>query len=82
MRFEARHSYFKRLVNQLGNYINIPYTLATRHQQLQCYYHLDKSNIGGIELNVGAGEQVGPDQIPGLSSSAVVEVERFYRYVL
>lgn len=32
MRFEARHSYFKRLAAQMGNFINICYSLSVRHQ--------------------------------------------------
>ncbi len=36
MRFEAKHSYFKQLSRIIGNYINLPLTLAQRHQQWQC----------------------------------------------
>ena len=32
MRFEAKHRYFKRLATYTGNYKNVAYTLATRHQ--------------------------------------------------
>lgn len=38
MRFEAKHSYFKRLAKNAYNFINIAKTLAKRHQQLMCYY--------------------------------------------
>ena len=37
MRYEAKHSYFKCLENTLGNFINLPYFLAVRHQHHQCY---------------------------------------------
>ena len=37
MRFEAKHRYFKRLATYIGNYKNVAYTLATRHQGQQCY---------------------------------------------
>ena len=37
MRFEAKHRYFKKLATTMGNYINIPYSLAVRHQCLQAY---------------------------------------------
>lgn len=37
MRFEAKHQYFKALASSLGNFINIAFTLASRHQMLQCY---------------------------------------------
>lgn len=37
MRYEAKHSFFKKLASIIGNYINHPLTLAKRHQRLQCY---------------------------------------------
>lgn len=46
MRYEAKHKYFKDLANVTGNFINLPHTLATRHQHLQCYLHLNRqSNV-------------------------------------
>jgi len=44
MRFEAKHSFFKTLANRVRNFKNIPKTLATRHQQLMCYYLQDPYN--------------------------------------
>lgn len=44
MRYEAKHKYFKTLASSIGNFINIPYTLAMRHQYLQCYLHLDNQS--------------------------------------
>lgn len=37
MRYEAKHRYFKRLASFMGNFTNVPYTLAARHQNQQCY---------------------------------------------
>jgi hypothetical protein len=37
MRYEAKHSYFKKLAVSSGNFINLPYTLAKRHQEGVCY---------------------------------------------
>ena len=37
MRYEAKHSYFKKLAQNVGNFINVPWMLATRHQLWQCY---------------------------------------------
>lgn len=71
MRYEAKHSYFKRLAQVLGkcsynvsmsilmianppgNFINLPYSLAMRHQQLQC--HLRVSSSTCVDRNVGKG---------------------------
>ena len=38
MRFESKHSYFKRCARQLKNFKHLAKTLAHRHQQLQAYY--------------------------------------------
>lgn len=33
MNFEAKHAYFKSMQKRIGNWINVPFTLAYRHQQ-------------------------------------------------
>ena len=59
MRFEGRHSYFKRLATQMGNFINISYSLSMRHQRLQCYYQLNQHAMDGEDIEVGPGERDG-----------------------
>lgn len=39
MRFEAKHRYFKQIVRHMGNFININFSLATKHQ-LMIAHHL------------------------------------------
>lgn len=54
MRFEAKHSHFKSLSYLMGNFTNLPYSLAMRHQQLQCY---EKSTgFKASHLTVGPGK--------------------------
>ena len=67
MHFEARNRYFKRLASQLGNFINVPYTLAMRHQQQQSYYNLDTSAIGGEQPEIGPGCSVSREMVSGLT---------------
>jgi len=64
MHFEAKHSYFKKLAQLLGIFINLPYTLASRHQQYQCYLHATVQNeeFPGRDSEVDTG--------PGKSFSA------------
>lgn len=38
IRFEAKHSFFKKVVRNTGNFKNILHTLATRHQLMLSYY--------------------------------------------
>ena len=56
MRFEAKHNYFKKLVDKINNFKNISYSLAKRHQALQAY--LLQSTAGNflrISLEAGPG---------------------------
>ena len=46
MRFERKHQYFKTIAKTTGNFINIAYTLAVRHQMLQCYLFSGKEVLG------------------------------------
>jgi len=53
MRIEAKH-YFKQLARSLGNFINLPYSLASRHQQYQCYLNVDSDNfVDNIQVGPG-----------------------------
>ena len=54
MRYEAKHSYFRKLVQNVGNYKNVSWTLAKRHQLLQCYVH-HGDYFGQERLEVGPG---------------------------
>ena len=36
MRYEGKHAYFKSLIRILGNFIDLPWTLAYRYQQWMC----------------------------------------------
>ncbi|XP_049450794.1 uncharacterized protein LOC125900072 [Epinephelus fuscoguttatus] len=38
IRFEAKHSFFKKVVHNTGNFKNVLHTLATRHQLMLAYY--------------------------------------------
>ena len=55
MRYEAKHSYLKRVSSSVGNFINVCHTLAVRHELLQCHYRLGESYCEDT-LEVGPGE--------------------------
>jgi len=55
MRYEAKHSYFKKLAQSMGNFINISFTLATRHQLNQCYDNTTSPFTGAVRLTIGPG---------------------------
>ena len=37
MRFESKHTYFKQVAIALGNFINVPFTVADMHKKLQSF---------------------------------------------
>ncbi|XP_068747232.1 uncharacterized protein [Montipora capricornis] len=56
MRFEAKHNYFKKLVDKINNFKNITYSLAKRHQALQAYLlQASAGNFLRNSLEVGPG---------------------------
>lgn len=46
---------FKKMTQNIGNFINLPYTLAIRNQKLQCYYRLDGSDYDSDNMDIGPG---------------------------
>ncbi len=57
MRYEAKHEGFKRLASIIGNFVNIGWTLANRHQHRQCYELMAESSIDR-DLVIGKGTLV------------------------
>ncbi len=57
MRYEAKHQYFKQLASTMGYYNNIAYSLAMRHQCLQCYLHASGASISADDQQMGKGKQ-------------------------
>ena len=51
MRYEAKHQYFKSVASSIGNYVNIAFTLALRHQMLQCH-QFSATEVLGFELTL------------------------------
>jgi len=56
MRFEAKHNYFKKLVDNINNFKSIAFSLAKRHQALQAYLlQASAGNFLRMSLEVGPG---------------------------
>lgn len=58
MRFEAKHSYFKKLAQNIGNFINVPWTLAMRHQMWGCYNWLNTDTLPHDQPDIGPGTSI------------------------
>jgi hypothetical protein len=50
LRFESKHSYFKRVIRSSQNFINICYSLTNRHQLLQAHQY--SGSLFGCELEL------------------------------
>ena len=51
MRFEAKHSFFKKVIHDTHNWKNVLLTLSSKHQQMMAY-HLDNENLLKTKLYV------------------------------
>ena len=58
MRFESKHSYFKRCARNLKNFKNLCFTLSERHQMMQAY--LSAGPFGQTVLQVKGGSPFYP----------------------
>ena len=55
MRYEAKHNHLKKLAQNIGNFINIPWTLACRHQYWQSYKWLEGDTLAVDDPQIGPG---------------------------
>ena len=66
MRYEAKHNHLKKLAQNIGNFINIAWTLASRHQYWQCY-KWQEGDVMDDEPEIGPGTYTVvriPDEYP------------------
>ena len=70
IRFEAKHSFFKRVVHDSHNFRNILLTLAKKHQ-LSLAYHLDLPSLFRPDLEVGHIAVVSPNTLEHPMKQAV-----------
>lgn len=64
MRYEAKHSYFKTMAAYMGNFTNVAYTIADRHQTHNCY--LNNSASGNVENNLYRAKETTVSESPFL----------------
>ena len=55
MRYEVKHNHFKKLAQNVGNFINVAWILASRHQYWQCLQFMDKDCLMQDTNEVGPG---------------------------
>ena len=55
MRYEAKHKYFKKIAQVIGNFKNIEKTVAVRHQRFMCYKMTCCINFLEEESDFGPG---------------------------
>ena len=70
MRYEAKHHYFKHLAIVVGNFINLPFTLAKRHQEAVAYRL--KSAEGNLSSFIHKGVEIGPGKAQSVKLLSVV----------
>lgn len=55
MRFEAKNSHFKDIIQRIRNFKNVPKSLALRHQGWSCYNNASFGTSSQKELTTGPG---------------------------
>ena len=50
-----QNNYLKKMGQNIGNYINIAWTLAMRHQYLQCYHNICGDSLFDSCTETGPG---------------------------
>lgn len=77
MRFEAKHSFFKKVVHDTHNWKNVLLTLSSKHQQMMAYY-LDSGNLLKPKLYV---ENVKLARVSELDPSLKCEIQKKYPHL-
>ena len=77
MRYEAKHSYFKKVVHDTRNWKNVLLTLSTKHQQMIAY-HLDSGILFKPKLYV---ENVKVVRVSELDPSLKYEIQKKYPHL-
>lgn len=69
LRFESKHTYFKRCIRMSQNFINVTHTMSNRHQLLQAYY--SSGSLFGSEMEFQNACEFIPDVYSKDISNAV-----------
>ncbi|KAL3999898.1 somatostatin receptor 2 [Sarotherodon galilaeus] len=77
MRFEAKHSFFKKVVHDTHNWKNVLLTLSLKHQQMMAY-HLDSGNLLKPKLYV---DNVKVVRVSELDTSLKCEIQKKYPHL-
>ena len=80
-RFEAKHKYFKHYANIMGNFKNVCYSLAMRHQLKQCYNSLNTHSLPGDQLEIGISFVLAYDNFAQVSLRVITPYLRFCFHV-
>lgn len=54
MKFESKHSYFKKAIRQSGNFINVTLTMTEKHQLHQAYLQTGQYFSTVVEMKQAA----------------------------
>lgn len=74
MRFESKHSFFKKVVHDVFNFKNVLLTLFSKHQQMMAYY-IDGQNLFKPKLYIGSVDRV---KISSLEEKPRTAIEKKY----
>ena len=79
MRFDSKHSYFKRVHNQNHNHIHLLSSLSNRHQELQLYHLLTDNYF--IDYDFGSEHNVNTQIKDYVSCTLATNNLQFFNFV-
>lgn len=77
MRFEAKHSFFKKVIHDAHNWKNVLLTLSSKHQQMMAL-HLDRQKVFAPRLYVECVKVV---RVSELETSFQCEIQKKYPHL-
>ena len=79
MRFDSKHSFFKRVHHQTHNHVNLLYSLADRHQDFQIFHLLADKYF--IDFEFGSSHKVSEDFKEYVEMRLEINNMEFYKHI-
>jgi len=79
LRFESKHTYFKRVIQNIKNFINVTQSLSIKHERLQCLLRFgsDQRNLVDVHEQTIFNEELYSDAITNAIRCANIKFDIF-----
>jgi len=79
LRFESKHTYFKRVIRNIKNFINVTQSLSIKHERLQCLLRFgsDQQNLVDVHEQTIFNKELYSDAITNAIRCANIKFDIF-----